>query len=523
MAVRSGPLPGSGTTELERIRSTVATYFPVYETRVAPQSLLLAIHTDRATLQAKFDQLRQALWTQGYVPFLRRVTGEEFIEVVRRPKLGPRHAWVNLALLAATISTSVFAGGLIWLTYEGQLALTFTDFVYGGIFFAAPLLLILGIHELAHFWVARRRNLDASLPYFIPVPYILGTFGAFVSIRSPFPDRKALFDVGVAGPLAGLAVAIPVALGGLYLSAHSAPPSLTYCGITVLDQNYANFLLGSSFFWSLLSYFFPPAIASLHNPLAFAGWVGILITAINLLPAGSLDGGHVFRALLGDRSRFVSYAAALVLFGLGFLYTGWLLFAFLVLFLGLRHPPPLNDLTPLDRKRYAVGACVAAILVAGFVIVPLSIAPGSVGFADTSYAPLSEPSGIAANLTASVQNHDPVAHGFVFSAGIQSVTVNGSGGLPAVLNGSSLADWEANASWTFVLPNDVVAGPYTGGSAGVPPQDWVAIGATSSAPLLIEFSDSQSAELVVFDLYANELCPPSGGGSAQATLSAVFS
>ncbi len=522
MGVRSGPLPGSGASELERIRSTVATYFPVYETRVAPQSLLLAIHADRSTLDAKFDQLRQALWTQGYVPFLRRATGEEFVEVVRRPKLGPRRAWVNLALLAATIATTVFAGGLIWLTYEGQLSLSLLDFAYGAAFFATPLMAILGIHELAHFWVARRRNLDASLPYFIPVPYILGTFGAFVSLRSPFPDRRALFDVGVSGPLAGLAVAIPVALGGLYLSAHGAPPSLTYCGVTVLGQDYGNLLLGSSLFWSLLTYFLPPAIASLHNPLAFAGWVGILITAINLLPAGSLDGGHVVRALLGDRSRFVSYAAAIALFALGFLYTGWLLFAFLVLFLGLRHPPPLNDLTPLGRKRQALGACAAAILVAGFVIVPLSVAPGSVGFADASIAYPGGHGSVAANLTAYVVNHDSVAHGFDFSTGIQSVTVNGSGGQPTVLNGTALAAWEDNASWTFVLPNGLDAGPYSGGSASVPGADWVTIGATSSVPLRVEFSDALPAEIVVLELYANELCPPSGGGSAQATLTATF-
>jgi len=526
MGGRSVPLSGSGGTELERIRSAVATYFPVYETRVGPQSLLLAIHADRSTLEAKFDRLRQELWTQGYVPFLRRSAGEEFIEVVRRPPLGARKPWVNLALLAATFATTVFAGGLIWLTYAGQLSFTLADFGYGAAYFAAPVMAILGIHEFAHYWVARRRNLDASLPYFIPVPppLLFGTFGAFVSIRSPFPDRKALFDVGAAGPLAGFAAAIPIALAGLYLSAHSPTAPLSYCGITLLGQGYVSLLLGSSFFWSLLALFFPPTIATLHHPLALAGWVGILVTAINLLPAGSLDGGHIFRALLGERSRFVSYTAAILLFGLGFLYSGWLIFAFLVLFLGLRHPPPLNDLTPLDTKRYAVGVFVAAILVSGFVIIPLSIAPGVVVFTNPQASSEPPPSGasIAANFSALAENHDTVPHGFLFSLSVVSVSVNGTGGRSTPLNGSALADWEANASWTFVLPDASTAGPFHGGTASVPGSDWVRIDGGSSAPIQVEFSDTQSALSVVVSLFANELCPPQSGGSAEVSLTASF-
>ncbi len=524
MGGRSVPLGGSGGTELDRIRATVSAYFPVYETRIAPQSLLLAVHTDRTTLESKFDRLRQALWTQGYVPFLRRSAGEEFIEVVRRPKLGPRRLWVNLALLAATFGTTVFAGSLIWLTYEGQLTLTLPDFGWGALYFAAPLMAILGIHESAHYVVARRRKLDASLPYFIPIPppLLIGTFGAFVSIRSPFPDRKALFDVGAAGPLAGFAAAIPIALAGLYLSAHSSSAPLSYCGITILGQGYGNLLLGSSFFWSLLSLFFPPAIATLHNPLAFAGWVGILVTSINLLPAGSLDGGHIFRALLGDRSRYVSYAAAIMLFGLGFLYTGWLLFAFLVLFLGLRHPPPLNDLTPLDTKRYALGVCVAAILIGGFVVVPLAAAPGSVAFENPQVAYPAHGSGVAANFSATAQNKDPVPHGFLFSIAVQTVSVNGSGGVATQLNGSALASWEANASWTFVLPGPVSVGPFTGGSASVPGSEWITIDAASSAPIEVLFSNTEPALLVVVDLSTNEVCAPANGGSASISLSASF-
>jgi len=526
MGGRTGPLPGSGGTELDRLRSTVSAYFPVYETQIGPQSLLLAVHTDRATLEGKFDRLRVELWNQGYVPFLRHSGGEEFIEVVRRPKLGARRPWTNLALLGGTFATTVLAGALIWLTYTGQLSLTVTDFGYGALYFAAPVMAILGIHEFAHYWVARRRHLDASFPYFLPVPPPIpfGTFGAFVSIRSPFPDRKTLFDVGAAGPLAGFAAAIPVALAGLYVSIHSPLVPASYCGITVLGQSYGNLFIGSSFFWSFLTYFFPPGIASLHHPLALAGWVGVLVTAINLLPAGSLDGGHIFRALLGDRSRFVSYSAAILLFGLGFFYTGWLIFAVLVLFLGLRHPAPLNDLTPLDTKRYVVGGLVAAILVAGFVVVPLA-EPWAVGLAGQPVGyPHSLPPGaaVAANFSALVENQNPIAHAYDLSVSVSTVEVNGSGGHTVNLTGAALANWSQNATWTFVLPAGVTAGPFTGNAGSVSDPDSFAVNASSSLPVLVKFSDTQPALMIEVTLSANTVCAPSGQGGAQVRLTATF-
>ncbi|EQD33756.1 peptidase, M50 family protein, partial [mine drainage metagenome] len=257
------------------------------------------------------------MWAAGYIPILRYQGGEHFVEVVPRPKLRTRHQWINLALLAATVVTTTFAGALIWLTYVGGVNLSATDFLNGALYFSIPVLTILGLHELAHYFVARRRHIDASLPYFIPLPppFLFGTFGAFISIREPFPDRKAMFDIGVAGPLVGFIASIPVAIAGLYLSAHAPVLPATYCGPSILGVSYGNIEIGVPFFWQLLSYFVPRSIVSLQ-PLALAGWVGIFVTAINLLPAGQLDGGHVFRALAGDRARFVSYAAVLILFGL---------------------------------------------------------------------------------------------------------------------------------------------------------------------------------------------------------------
>ncbi len=511
-----GPLPSSGPSELDRLRAIVASYFPVYETRIGPQSLLLAVRPDPATLEERFDRLRQELWRLGYIPRLRQELGEEFLEVIRRPKLGDPRLWVNVALLAATIGTTVFAGAMIWLTYTGRLDLMPSDFAWGAVFFALPVLTILGVHELAHFAMARRRNLDATLPYFIPIPppFLFGTFGAFVSIREPFPDRKALFDVGVAGPIVGFAAAIPIALGGLLLSVHASTVPASYCGPSILGQSYGNLLLGVSPFWAFLSLFVPSSFVSLH-PLALAGWVGVLVTAINLLPAGSLDGGHVFRALFGERARYVSYVAAGLLLVLGFFYYGWLIFAILVLFLGLRHPPPLNDVSPLDRKRYLVGALAAGILVSGFVVVPLALPPGNVAFVGAPYAAYptpTPPAAIASDLVFNFSNGDSIPHAYVVTASVESVTVSTGGNGTALLTGANLTAWEANASWTFVLPNGSTVGPIAGGSVGLPGADAFTVDASRVATVKVLFSDTETARGVEILVGLSQDCAPSGAG-----------
>jgi len=525
----AGPLPSSssGGTELERIRSTVAAYFPVYETRIGPQSLILAVHADPANLETRFDELRQELWTQGYVPLLRRDHGEDFIEVIRKPRTGKSRLWINILLMIGTIGTTSFAGALIWLTFRGEPALTPGDFLYGELYFGAPVMVILGLHELAHYVMARRRHLEASLPYFMPVPppFILGTLGAFISIREPFPDKKALFDVGAAGPLAGFAASIPIAIAGLYLSIHAPVLPATYCGVTVLGTNYGSLLIGTPLFWELFSLFLPANLVSLH-PLALAGWVGILVTAINLLPAGQLDGGHVFRALFGDRARFVSYGAVILLFGLGLFYLGWLFFAILVLFLGMRHPPPLNDITPLGTGRALVGALVVGILITGFVVVPLSAAPGAASLGASGAAPASPlPPGalVGTNFTLSVNNGDPIPHGFLFGGSVVNVTVLGPNGTTVGLSGASLANWEANATWTFYLPNGPAV-ELSGGRVTLPQSDYITVNPTGShsASFAVRLTDSEAAVGVGLSLTTNMLCPPSGGGSASTSLFTSF-
>jgi membrane-associated protease RseP (regulator of RpoE activity) len=520
-----GPIPSGGNSELDKIRRIVSAQFPVYDTRVGPQSLLLAVQVDTATLERRFDQLRRDLWAAGYIPILRRQQGEDFLEVVPRPRQRNRRDWVNIALLAATVATTTLAGALIWLTYVGGQNLSGTDFLYGAVYFSIPVLTILGLHELAHYFMARRRKIDASLPYFIPLPppFLFGTFGAFISIREPFPDKKALFDIGAAGPLAGFAASIPIALAGLYLSAHTAALPPTYCGPTIFGVSYGSLVIGPSLFWDFLSLFFPHSILTLH-PLALAGWVGIFVTSINLLPAGQLDGGHVFRALFGDRIRYVSYATVALLFGLGLFYTGWLFFGILILLLGARHPPPLNDVSPLDRRRFVVGALVVAVLVTGFVIQPLytpsytvSVDQGIVG-----YHPSTPSVPVNASLNYTVVNGDPVSHGFVLTASVVNVSIR-QNNTTTYLPPAALALWAAGAEWVFHLPDGATVA-LQGATASLPDNDYVSVGgvgAVNSAALVLDFANSETALAVQVQVTASELCAPSGSGVASTTFTVV--
>ena len=276
---------------------------------------------------------------------------------------------LNILLLIATVGTTVTAGLFICAPYFNMHVLRLRTVFYSFLFFSLPLMTILGIHEMGHYFAAKKHNVKVSLPYFIPLPppLILGTMGAFISLREPIPNKKVLLDVGAAGPVCGFIVALPVTIIGLFLTGiYAVHAPLT--GETIL--------LGSPLIYILLSIlvdlFIPFKENILMHPTAFAGWVGLFVTSINLLPAGQLDGGHVFRALFGEKSRYVSYAAVAFMVGLGFFYPGWFIFAFLILLLGMRHPPALNELTKLDKKRKILGLFTILLLIVCFVPVPMT-------------------------------------------------------------------------------------------------------------------------------------------------------
>jgi membrane-associated protease RseP (regulator of RpoE activity) len=238
----------------------------------------------------------------------------------------------------------------------------------GGVLYGACVMLILGCHEMGHYLTARRYGVQVSVPYFLPFPLSpLGTFGAVIKMRGLMPSRQILFDIGIAGPLAGLVVALPALALGLAWS-----PVDRIQGVAVLQE-------GNSLLYLLLKRLIkgpiPEGYDVLLNPAAFAGWVGLLVTGLNLLPIGSLDGGHITYALLGRRHLVAAQVTIgiLVLTAAFFRSWGWLLMVTIAIVLGFRHPPTQNDITPLDAWRRRGAYLAFGLLILLFVPVPMEI------------------------------------------------------------------------------------------------------------------------------------------------------
>ncbi|MBI4362299.1 MAG: site-2 protease family protein [Euryarchaeota archaeon] len=293
--------------------------------------------------------------------------------LVARSQAGER-LWVNWVLLGATVFTTTLAGAAL----SGVDPLREPRLLWLGLPFSMALLFVLGIHELGHYAVARGWGMKTTLPFFIPVPppFLLGTFGAFIRHRGPIPGRRALFDVGVSGPLIGLAAAVIVSAIGLSLP-YEAPAGLQEA--LRRGERLPGLGLPPLFEWLVVATGFQGTVI---HPVAFAGWVGMLVTVFNLLPAGQLDGGHVVRAVLGRRrAEALSRAVPLVLMGVGVLSSAlgrpggmwmtWGLFVFLFSLGG--HPPPLDDVERLDRGRLAVALGTLVLAALSMTPVPFSI------------------------------------------------------------------------------------------------------------------------------------------------------
>lgn len=271
----------------------------------------------------------------------------------------PNPPWLNILLFVLTLVTTTWAGA----AHQGVNLLSEPERFGVGLPYALGLMLILGAHELGHYFMARFHNMKVTLPYFIPVPFALGTFGAFIQLKSPSENRRALFDVGVAGPLAGLVFAIPALLVGLQSSqvvSGSETVSMMQGGVSVGSSVLLAFLAKLS-----LGEAITEGHQLLLSPLAFAGWLGLLVTALNLLPIGQLDGGHIAHALFGRKnSNTIGMVAlfSLVLLGL-FVWSGLLTWAIIVYFIaGAKSAPPLNDVSKLDANRVAIGAFAFVLL-----------------------------------------------------------------------------------------------------------------------------------------------------------------
>lgn len=318
--------------------------------------------------------LRQRFETIGYTPTLHREGEWEVVTAIPAVfgQSRPRRPWVNLLLFALTFFTTTVMGALLEqskLLVERGLTLFLEQpwRLLSGIPTALTIMGILGLHELAHYFAARKNKLDSSLPYFIPVPFGFGTFGAIIRMRTPWENRNALFDVGVAGPIAGILVALPLFFLGL-LSAEAMPPMPEGMPLgTPLLLRWMEDIV-------YLVRGIPEQYELYISAWAFAAWFGIVVSGFNLMPIGQLDGGHVAYALFGKYTRYLSIAVLIAIAVMAFLLWGgwfaWLAFTFLS---GWLHPPPLNMLEPLSKGRVILGIGVLILTALIFTPVPFPV------------------------------------------------------------------------------------------------------------------------------------------------------
>lgn len=352
-------------TAIEQLRAQLAGIFSIIAVDVPhppDRAIRFRGHLQQEPERA-FAELSRRFEPLDYTPRLARdeENGNQDVVIAMRGVVRPRpsRAWINGVLFLATVLTTLYTGRL----HESGGSLL------SGAPFAFTLLVILGTHEFGHYFAARYHRAAVTLPYFIPMPLsLVGTMGAVIQLRSPIYNRKQLFDIGVAGPLAGLVVTIPLLIYGLSTSSVEPPPrfdywqegnSLLYLGLKYLVHG--KILPGDGLDVSI-------------NSVTFAAWFGLFVTSLNLLPVGQLDGGHVAYALFGRRAWWLARTVAVVLLALSFLgWSGWFLWVILPFVFGLRHPPPLNDHTPLDRRRKALGVVMIVVFILVFTPIPIKI------------------------------------------------------------------------------------------------------------------------------------------------------
>ena len=349
-----------------------------------------------------YERLYKQLEVYNITPLFRWDKDQHAIFLVPgKPKPKPTKKWVNLLLFILTLFSVLLTGALYGLEElpDGNLVDIALAFINSGWPFAVSMLAILGAHELGHYFAGRHHGVDVTLPYFIPMPLSpFGTMGAFINMRSIPKNRRQLLDIGIAGPLAGLIVSIPILLLGLHLSDISQLPFVRPTAFSLQMEGNSLIYLISKFivfgkwlpepinygnlppllYW--VKYFFTGqpfpfgAMDVMLHPVAWAGWAGLLVTGLNLIPAGQLDGGHMIYVLLGSKGS--RRLLPIILIGLGVLglaWNGWWLWAVLIYFLGRVHAEPLDQITELDSGRKTLAVLAVVIFFLTFTPVPLSI------------------------------------------------------------------------------------------------------------------------------------------------------
>ncbi|MGB7296352.1 MAG: site-2 protease family protein [Candidatus Aminicenantales bacterium] len=300
------------------------------------------------------------------------------MEEVRAAQRPARWPWLNLLLFVVTC-ISAFYVGLTWgvsyiysdqLLQDSQLVLGLDVFMGPRVIslafvYAAVLIGILLGHEMGHYFACRHYRIEATLPFFIPAPTLIGTLGAFIRIKAPITRRKQLFDIGIAGPLTGFALSLPAVIYGLSLS--KIVPPVPREDAWVFGEPLLLKLIGGLMFRDI-----PVESELLLHPIGFAGWVGILITAFNLFPVGQLDGGHISYALLGEKSKPLARLLLGVFIVMGiFFWVGWIIWALIILLLGSKHPQLSGHQEGLSQGRRLLSVLIIIIFILSFIPAPI--------------------------------------------------------------------------------------------------------------------------------------------------------
>jgi len=361
------PPPAAGWLDDE-----LAGAFDVYEIRRNGDRLLYF-----GQLRAPRETVLKRAWPlfrdRGFEVTLTRRTGEDVLVVEPIDTGVDGIPWTNIVLALATIASTLYVGTM-WYYIRDPLAHPLSMLQAWP--FTAAVLGVLGIHELGHYVMSRYHDVDATLPYFIPMPTFIGTMGAVIRMKGQMPDRKALFDIGVAGPIAGLVATVVVTAIGLSL------PPLAVPAWVVNSPNTMQVQFGKPLLFRVIAAVMGVP-ATYQNPVTFGGWVGMFVTVLNLLPAGQLDGGHLVRSMIGERQRTVAAFVPGVLFALaGYLYfvqhlgtaVGvWVIWGLLTLVVGFAGPAKPVHEEGIGTPRKVVGVVVLLLGLACFTPVPIQI------------------------------------------------------------------------------------------------------------------------------------------------------
>ncbi len=337
---------------MEEIRRRLEEDFIVYDEEKLEDGVRFYIHPKREMSE---DLKRYLMSLMGEYSIQMKERYGELVLEIRKHKRD--RIWINVVLFLATVCSTAFMGYIMFGT------------PLKGLVFSTAVMFVLGSHEMGHYFAAKRWRMRTSLPYFIPFPTIIGTLGAIIKHRGPIPNRRALFDVGVSGPLVGvLASLIAIVIG---LKIPLLPKELSGPVIVLGTPPLFDFIA------KLMNY-----NEKMIGPIAFAGWVGLFVTFLNLIPVGQLDGGHVLRAMIGKRANIVSRTIPPILIAVGmaisYIYNVpdsiWIFWGLITVFFAMiPHPDPIDDETPLDGKRIALGIITFIIAFLCFTPVPFRV------------------------------------------------------------------------------------------------------------------------------------------------------